>query len=93
MNYPYDQICNSQADKADYQELGIFSGNVGILTFKSPATVEKVIGRCCHRESDGISNIFLDLKPFLADIGGPEINKNAGESDDAEFDELYQESP
>jgi len=93
MNYPHDQIGNSQTDKADYQELCIFRGNVGVLAFKSPCAVKKVIRRSRHRKSNGISYILMDLKPFLAYIGGPEIDKNAGESNDAEFDELNQESP
>jgi hypothetical protein len=91
MDQPHDQVRDSQPYKAYDEEFGVLPRNVRVLAFKSPYTVQEIIGRCRHDETYGIGNIFLDLQPLLADVRKPKIYKNSGKTDNPEFQELDQE--
>jgi hypothetical protein len=93
MHDPEDEIVDPQPYQADRQEFGVFQGDVRVLALEGPDPVQDIVGRCSDREPDGIGHIFLDLQPFLADIGYAKIYGDTREADNAELYEFQDKGP
>gem|GEM_PF-5076293 len=58
---------------------------------ESPNAVQNVVGSGGADETYGIAKVFVDADFFLAEIGYPEVDNDAREAYDAEFQEFQYE--
>ena len=73
------------------KEFTVFGKYLGIGTVKRPIPVEKVIAAGCHCKPDGIGDVFLNSYNLFKKPGEAEINENAGETNNPEFEKFQNE--
>ena len=90
---PYKESAESQPEHRNGKEFTVLGKSLGIGTVKRPIPVEKVIAAGCHCKPDGIGDVFLNSYNLFKKPGEAEINENAGETNNPEFEKFQNECP
>ena len=93
--FPVEQIhrqrVDAHANQRDEEVFGVFRPDLRVGTLEGPNAVQDVVGGGGDDEAQDVTQVFVPLQPFLADVSDAEIDEHARKSYHAEFQELQQE--